>query len=232
MKRTETRRRGTLLAVDPSLTVSGWAHFEIASGALLSCGVVSPPPSKHPLHYRLKVLQAGVETLMETLELDRRDVLVSEGPAPLVKNPLSSLKVEQVRSIFEAVGRSRGLVVPGRINPRSVHTELLGLRGRQLGRAEVKSAARTAAMQLYGRSFEHGCDESCGGCGHIPQDVIDALLVGSLALSRLNFARGAQSKLYDVFDEKKRATRSSAGRSKAASRWSSEDVARAEKAGR
>ena len=226
------RKPRALLAIDPSLTATGWACFDLTTEDLRSCGVVSPPPPDLPLHYRLSVLQEGIEALSERLGIAGRDVVVCEGPAPLVKNPLSSLKVEQVRSIFEAVARRRGALVPGRLNPRSVHTELLGLSGKQLARNEVKAAARQAALRLYGDYFAKDLvsAQKRRGASTIPQDVIDALLIGALAMSRIRFANGSGSDLYAVFAERKLAVRSRSlgrrSRSKNLARWEEQDLER------
>ena len=139
-----------LLAIDPSLTASGWALFSLKGGKLLGAGILRPPGPGVFLADRLASLQSSVEQLMEHYKLGPRDLLVAEGPAPLVLNPQSALKVERVRSIFEAVARGRSMLVPGRVNPRSVQTELMGMRGKQLDRVTVKTWARETANRIFG----------------------------------------------------------------------------------
>lgn len=209
-----------LVAIDPSLTASGWAVFCLKSRMPQVWGVLSPPGPEHSLELRLTELQKSVVDIFAKFDLDERDILVCEGPAPLVKNPLSSLKVERVRSIFEAAARARGVVVPGRLNPRTVQSELLGMRGKQLERKQVKAWAREVALRLYGNLLD--------GETRISQDVIDALLIGSLAVSRVNLAQRSQTALTDVFSERSRsgdAQRRMSGRGRV--RWSESDLKRA-----
>lgn len=174
-----------LIAVDPSLTCTGWALFHVKNGKPIRGGVLKPLSTKVVLAHRLADLQRSVELLLAELELEEGDVLICEGPAPLVLNPSSSLKVEQVRSIFEAVARTRGLIVPGRLNPRTVQTELLGLKGKQLARKEVKTWARSVANRLFGNDLSGILDNSSQSP---PQDVIDALLIGALAVTKIQLA--------------------------------------------
>lgn len=142
-----------LVAVDPSLTASGWAVFSLARGTPCAVGVIEPPgPSLH-LADRMSALQQKVDRTFRALALGEGDILVCEGPAPLVLNPQSALKVEGVRGVFETVARSLGLTVPGRVNPRTVQTELLGMRGPQLARSTVKEWARGTAERLYGEEL-------------------------------------------------------------------------------
>lgn len=179
-----------LLAVDPSLTASGWALFSVESGELKEYGVMSPPPPSVPLATRLRSLQSDIQALFMRLEFGERDVLVCEGPAPLVLNPESAMRVEQVRSIFEATARALGMEVPGRINPRTVQSEILGMRGKQLARKLVKESAKVTFHRIFG---EHP---------GIRQDAIDAALVGLVALSRVQLATAGSIPLVDVFGPK------------------------------
>ncbi len=188
-----------LLAVDPSLSASGWVWFDLCTERPLAAGVVTPPGPKYALADRLCAVQETVNLLYRQLGLSSVDIVVCEGPAPLVLNPESSLKVEQVRSIFESVARSTGAQVPGRLNPRTVQTELLGLRGKQLCRAEVKRSAREASRQLFGAALEKVYFESAGARRVLPQDVIDAALVGFVALSRVKLAVQCDRDLSVVF---------------------------------
>ena len=186
-----------LLAVDPSLTCSGWALFSLADGLPRAVGVIAPPGPELALATRIELLQRRVELLLGGFNLGAGDLLVCEGPAPLVLNPQSALKVEGVRGVFETVARSRGVTVPGRLNPRTVQSELLGMKGKQLDRRTVKEWARAAAIQLYGSRLDKlleqqnqaECDEEAGppkggAKKKLSQDAIDALLIGAVAVGR------------------------------------------------
>lgn len=200
-----------LLAVDPSLRSTGWALFEVSAGGLISCGVLSPPRVSDLLASRLAALQLQVEHLFSHLELTVADILVCEGPAPLVLNPQSAIKVEHVRGIFEVIARSKGMVVPGRINPRTVQSEVLGMRGKQLARKKVKSWAREVAQQLYGNNLPIVTNSDGRVAQLVSQDIVDALLVGSLALSRIQLASRSQLDLAAAFAS---SFRSSTGRTR------------------
>lgn len=197
-----------LLAIDPSLTASGWALFSLGNDGSpsaqsaaathrlpLAVGVICPPGPEVEMSRRLASLQTQVEQLISKLHMSKGDFLVCEGPAPIVLNPDSAIKVERVRGIFETVARSFGLVVPGRINPRTVQSELLGMRGKQLSRSAVKEWARHTAQVLFGpqlascpiNGLRQGKRRS--GTPAMPQDIIDALLIGVLGASKLNIAR-------------------------------------------
>lgn len=187
-----------LIAVDPSLTASGWACFSLASGDPIAVGLISPPGATTPLANRLAWLQDAVTSVLRRCPVSEGDVLICEGPAPLVRNPQSALKVEGVRGIFEAVARAEGLNVPGRINPRTVQSELLGMRGKQLARAEVKAWARATAMRLYGTILE----ELLGNAHErktISQDILDALLIGTVAATRIQLAVRSEQPLESAF---------------------------------
>jgi Holliday junction resolvasome RuvABC endonuclease subunit len=217
-----------ILAVDPSLTASGWALFDVVSGSPEAVGVISPPGPKFAMSERLLVLQNLVEETISDLGMCRGDVLVCEGPAPLVLNPNSAMKVEQVRGIFEVVARSKDIRVPGRINPRTVQSELLGMRGKQLARREVKEWARATAVQLYGPGldrlprFGKAGSRSSNDGSTISQDIIDALLIGALCVSRVQLSQRMGSSLESFFlPSQKR--KSSGGRHGGA--WSEKDLA-------
>lgn len=210
-KRYGKLRSQRLLAVDPSLRSTGWVLFDISTANPIAVGLVTPPGTKLIFSKRLDILQQSVESLLARLELGSGDYVVCEGPAPLVKNPLSALKVEHVRSIFEAVGRMRGATVPGRVNPRSVQTEVLGMRGPQLKRDTVKPWARETAMRLHGNLLmelvarmadlmdsddKSGRGDCLGNSSvapakivdSVPQDVIDAFLIGVFSLAKINIS--------------------------------------------
>lgn len=210
-----------LFAVDPSLTSSGWALFSLSKNSLCGVGVICPPGPRMVLAKRYEVLQTEISELFADLGLGKGDVLVCEGPAPLVRNPQSAIKVEGVRGIFEAVARSRGMRVPGRLNPRTVQTELLGMRGPQLGRKEVKKWARETAYRLHRTQLE----KLLGKLPKVSQDIIDAVLIGTLAMSRLEIAHSAGSSLESVFLAKvsMRSGRGRSGGSRRASGWNEAD---------
>lgn len=203
-----------LLAIDPSLTASGWALYSLKGCRLLAAGVLRPPGPGIFLADRLALLQSSVEELLSHYKLGARDLLITEGPAPLVLNPQSSLKVERVRSIFEAVARSRSVNVPGRVNPRSVQTELMGMRGKQLDRVTVKSWARDTAQRLFGTEIfqaaeaanrelpESCCDRKGAVVRRLPQDIVDAALVGYYAVARIKLVHSLGLEIGCAFQPK------------------------------
>jgi len=167
-----------LLAVDPSLTCTGWAVFDIESQRPTDFSIIRPPGPTEHLTDRYDWLQEEVVKVYTMLGLGRGDFLICEGPAPLVKNPESSLRVERVRSIFEAVGRMQGVKVLTRLNPRTVQSEILGLRGKQMPRAQVKELARSTAFQVFPEINNLNQKK-------LSQDIVDAILVGMLAVSKI-----------------------------------------------
>lgn len=205
-----------LLAIDPSLTASGWSLFCFETDKPKAVGVLTPPKSSVPLSERLAVLQKAIAQLLADHALGQRDVMICEGPAPLVLNPQSSLKVERVRSIFEALARECGMAVPGRLNPRTVQTELLGMRGRQLARIEVKRCARETAERLFSADLPHlfAADDK----KKVSQDIIDALLIGTLSVSKIRLASSAGLSLEEAF------TALSSGR-RSSRRWGKQSIA-------
>jgi Holliday junction resolvasome RuvABC endonuclease subunit len=184
-----SKNKPLVLAVDPSLRQSGWAVFEIDQEAPLEWGVVSPEISKAPLSERLDSIHHKIELLFSRLGLSAGDYLVCEGPAPVSLNPSSAIKVEQVRSMFESIARSARLVVPGRLNPRTVQTELFGLRGRQLPRKEVKKIAEQLVSQMFSLE-DHP----------VIQDAIDAILIGVLARSKIIHAGKTGTAVGSLFE--------------------------------
>ncbi len=207
-----------LLAVDPSLTQSGWVLFSARTAAPLISGVITPPGPSRPLAERLAILQRSIEVIYQKLQLGSADFLIAEGPAPLVLNPGSALKVEQVRSIFESVARSRGVIVPGRINPRTVQSELLGLRGKQLARKEVKLQARVVAERLYSNRLPQLDDEledRSISVRDLPQDIVDALLIGAVAVSKLQLAERLGTNVTDLLSS----SRSNSAGSRSSASW-------------
>lgn len=177
-----------LLAIDPSLTCSGWALFDIESGQLKAVGKIRSLPSRHQLAARLDDLHAKVQRLIEILDLNYQDVLIAED-ATTMKDPEAVIKVEQVRGIFENSARSNGMCVPGRLNPRTVHSEILGLRGRQQPRPLVKAMAVTAVQKIFAECLQRLCFDCSDAALHSNQDIVDAILLGYLATSKVRMAQ-------------------------------------------
>ncbi len=190
-----------LLAVDPSLTCSGWALFDVGSERVVSVGKLKSLGPKLGLQLRLADLQRRIEGLFVDFALSERDLLVAEAPTTM-RDPRAAIKVEQVRTIFETLGRKRGVVVPGRLNPRSIHHELLGLRGKQRPRAEVKEMAvqvvsRLFPVQLNALNFPSNVEEL-----RRHQDIVDALLIGYLGVARVRAAIQTGSAVTELFKSK------------------------------
>lgn len=175
----------SLLAVDPSLTCSGWALFSIDDGRICSVGKVRSDPPPMAMGERLRALQVRIEAVLDRLKLGSQDILVCES-ATTVKDPHNALKVENVRSMFEAVARTRSVAVPGRVNPRSVHHEVMGLTGKQLPRDQVKMAARRTVEYLYLDQLNRLGLPETSLSRH--QDIVDAILIGRLAIMRIKAA--------------------------------------------
>lgn len=209
------------MAVDPSLTCSGWALFGLTDGLPCAIGVISPPGTELALANRIELLQREVEQLLASFQLGKGDLLVCEGPAPLVLNPQSALKVEGVRGVFETVARTRGVTVPGRLNPRTVQSELLGMKGKQLDRRTVKEWARAAAVQLYGTRLDRLLAKQTSGKGaqKLSQDAIDALLIGAVAVGRFKISASSGLPVEAVFQSSGK-RRSFAGGGRRGTGWS------------
>ncbi len=202
-------RNINLIAIDPSLSQSGWCLFSMDSEIPKAYGIIKPKPEKGFLGDRLLSLQSQIEELFRSLPLSKGDILICEGPAPITLNPSSSIKVEQVRGIFEAIGRGMHLHVPGRVNPRTVQTELLGLHGKQRKREEVKEVARKVVKSIIG---------ICPDQVSMEQDVVDSILIGLISISRVKRAQVSGMSLVEMFSEKGNSlSRGSQGRGM---RWS------------
>lgn len=197
-----------LLAIDPSLTCSGWALFSILDGEVVAVGKVRSDPPIVPMAERLKKLQGGIAALFQQLALGGKDVLVCEAPTTM-KDPHNAIKVEQVRGLFESIGRSHGVVVPGRVNPRSVQYEVMGLKGKQLVRAEVKASAIRSVQYLYAGSLGRLGFETTDEALKKHQDVVDAILIGRFALLKIQGARETKQPLEQIFDTQRRQSRHS-----------------------
>jgi Holliday junction resolvasome RuvABC endonuclease subunit len=187
-----------LLAVDPSLTCSGWALFDTSNERLLGVGTIRTLGPEFPLATRLRRLQENAESVLDQARMGEGDILLCE-EATSMKDPQAVAKLERVRSIFETLARSRGVRVPGRIHPRTVHYELLGLKGKQPSRDAVKAAARAVAMRLFTTSLQELQFDVSERAVRRAQDVVDALLVGQIGLSRIESARKTGTDLDDFF---------------------------------
>jgi Holliday junction resolvasome RuvABC endonuclease subunit len=209
------KRNSFLLAVDPSLRQSGWALFDMSAEAPVSCGIISPFDHKAALSERLLSLHKSVEALFNELSLSSGDYVVCEGPAPVSLNPSSSIKVEQVRGLFEGIARTQGILVPGRLNPRTIQTELFGLRGKQIPRKEVKQVARSILLQMFGGNKSLSFDLNI-----ISEDAIDAILIGVLARIKILHALKTGCILSSLFEGGKKNSVGYASSSRGL-RWSS-----------
>ena len=191
-----------ILSVDPSLTCSGWALFDIIREALLGVGKIRALGPKVSLNLRLKDLQTRVTELLDGLQFGAEDILVCEAQTTM-RDPKAAIKVEQVRGIFETVARDRGVFVPGRVNPRTIHNEIMGLRGRQLARPIVKdTAVRLVEVQFRSQLAALGFP-SDGGQLRKHQDIVDAILIGTFSVARIRHAVSAGFPLEELFEQRK-----------------------------
>ena len=197
-----------LMAVDPSLTCSGWALLSIGEGEVLAVGKIKSAPPSIPLATRLERLQGAIKKVVTNLGLGDLDVMVCEAPTTM-KDPHNAIKVEQVRGLFESIGRNRGVVVPGRVNPRSVQFEVMGLTGKQVARAEVKAAAVRTVQYLYAPALQRLGLATTGEDLKKHQDIVDAMLIGRFAVLRIQGALDARQSLESVFDTQSKQQRSS-----------------------
>ena len=196
------------MAVDPSLTCSGWALLSIPEGEILAVGKIKAAPPSVPMATRLERLQGAVKKVLSNLSLGELDVLVCEAPTSM-KDPHNAIKVEQVRGIFESTGRSRGVTVPGRVNPRSVQYEVMGLKGKQVVRLEVKAAAVRTVQYLYAPALQRLGIEASEAVLKKHQDIVDAMLIGRFAVLRIQGALDSRQPLEQVFDTQVKQQRSS-----------------------
>lgn len=165
-----------LLAVDPSLTCSGWALFSVENENLLGVGKIKPLPASYPMGRRLQELSSTISKLLNTLKMQFPDLLICESPTTM-KDPSAAIKVEQVRCCFEDMARSLELDVPGRINPRSVHYEVLGLNGKQIERSIIKELAVGTVKRLYSDKLKKLNFASTDEHLKKNQDITDAILI-------------------------------------------------------
>lgn len=197
-----------LMAVDPSLTCSGWALLSIPEGEVLAVGKIKAAPPSVPMATRLERLQGAIKKVLSNLSLGELDVLVCEAPTTM-KDPHNAIKVEQVRGLFESTGRSRGVSVPGRVNPRSVQYEVMGLKGKQVARLEVKAAAVRTVQYLYAPALQRLGIEASDAVLKKHQDIVDAMLIGRFAVLRIQGALDSRQPLEQVFDTQVKQQRSS-----------------------
>lgn len=176
-----------VLAVDPSLTCSGWALLNCNSSndnSIIAVGQIKSLSPSFSLSDRLLDLQHRILSLFEKLKLGSSDAVICESPTTVI-DPSAAFKVEQVRCIYEVLARSLEIWVPGRINPRSIHRELLGMKGAQLKRSFVKQSAVTTVKMLFGSQLSAiGFPVNESDLAK-KQDIVDALLLGSYATTKL-----------------------------------------------
>jgi len=199
-KKTEYSR---LIAVDPSLTCSGWALLELNSERLIGTGKVRSLPPKYALAYRLADLQEKLYRLYDALYLGPTDILICEAPTTM-RDPKAALKVEQVRCIFETTARTRRIEVPGRINPRTVHSEVLNMRGAQMSRNIIKETARSVASNLYGKDLLAIGLPATNLELKKHQDIVDAILIGHVSVAKLKQAERTQTDIIQCFLESRK----------------------------
>ena len=175
---------------------------------MLTVGKIKSAPPSIPLATRLERLQGAIKKVIENLALGELDVLVCEAPTTM-KDPHNAIKVEQVRGLFESTGRSRGVVVPGRVNPRSVQFEVMGLTGKQVGRTEVKAAAVRTVQFLYTPALRRLGLATTAEDLKKHQDIVDAVLIGRFAVLRIQGALDARQALESVFETQSKQQRAS-----------------------
>lgn len=194
-----------LLAIDPSLTCSGWALFDIKTKKLLSVGNVKSK-KEGGLSERLLDFQKKIVMLFEALRLNGHDVLICEEATTMI-DPRATLVVEQVRCIFEVLARNLNVCVPGRINPRTVQYEIMGLKGVQIDREHVKKIARETVNAIYADMLSQIGFFKQDILKKSNQDIIDAILIGTLGLSRILSIHNTKLNLDEVFSSNYRRKR-------------------------
>lgn len=161
-----------MFAIDPALNNTGVAIFDIYRKKLISTHIIKGLDEKTDLMKRYEHLQSLIRAFLHKENFKQNDLIICEEAAAF-KNAATVFKLEYARVVWEILGRTLGGKTPFRICPRSVHVELLGLRGRQQERKEVKLAARKVFEMLYPDKKD------------LSQDEIDAVLIGELALTKL-----------------------------------------------
>lgn len=189
-----------LMAIDPSLSCSGWALFDVSAKRLLAVGKIRSLPASHSMAVRLLDIHQKVARVFSDLQLAEGDVLICEAPTTM-RDPRAAFQVEQVRCTFETLARVGDIIVPGRLNPRSVQYEVMGLKGKQLDRAIVKHTAVQTVQAVYGEELrglglETGSDDL-----RRHQDIVDAILIGALGLTRLESSETSGMPLPVLFEQ-------------------------------
>ena len=194
-----------LLAIDPSLTCSGWALFDLSSKEIQSVGNIKSKKDGS-LSERLLDFQKKVSLLFNSLHVTDNDVLICEEATTMI-DPRAALVVEQVRCIFEVLARNLNACVPGRINPRTVQYEIMGLKGTQIDREHVKKIARDTVLSLYNDMLLKIGFFKTDILKKSNQDIIDAVLIGALGVSRVGYAMNSNLSLDGVFSSNYRRKR-------------------------
>lgn len=158
----------------------------------------SLPPKGNTLSLRFEDLQGKIRMLFEHLSLGSSDVVLCEAETTM-KDPRAAFRVERVRGIFETLARENQCKVPGRINPRTVHFEVMGLSGKQLKREIVKDTAVRIANNLYGPNLQKFGLIEQNQTLKKHQDIVDAILVGHVGISRLRTAFKTGAKIDTLF---------------------------------
>lgn len=179
-------KNARILAVDPSLTCSGWAMFYLSTEKLIAVGKIKSLPPTYSMPERLKDFQDKVRKLYLEAKLTKDDIVICEAPTT-IRDPRAAFAVEQIRCIFEDLAREKNATVPGRINPRTVHADVLGMKGKQALRVHVKQGAVTACWHLFGEELL-GLGVIAAGAGEDAlkkhQDIVDAVLIGYVAMRK------------------------------------------------
>jgi Holliday junction resolvasome RuvABC endonuclease subunit len=190
-----------LFAVDPSLTCSGWAFFDVTAKSLLGVGRLRALGPRIVFAERLADLQQKIERVFDQMGFQAGDVLLCEAPTTM-RDPRAAIAVEQVRCIFETLARSRGASVPGRINPRTVQFEVLGMTGKQVERKIVKQLAADTARYLYEKDLLRlGLEIKAVG-NEKYQDILDALLIGTVGIARIESSLRTGIDLNELLEQK------------------------------
>lgn len=190
-----------LFAVDPSLTCTGWACFDVGSEQVLAVGKLRSLSPKLALASRLLDFQGKVAQVFEEFHFGQGDVLLCESPTTMM-DPRATILVEQVRGIFETLARARAMHVPGRVNPRTVQFEVLGLSGKQMERKIVKQLAADTAHRLYGPQLKRLGLELIKNKLSVHQDILDALLIGTLGLARIQSSLQSGISLEELLEQR------------------------------
>jgi hypothetical protein len=83
----------------------------------------------------------------------------------------------------------------------------MGLRGKQLNRTIVKQTALTIARTLYGKELLGMGFELNDGFLKRHQDIVDAILIGSLGVTRVQSAKSSGLSLEEIFESRPQTSR-------------------------